>query len=285
MVAGATDRLGKLHRQQVHRDPWPDFEAFDPLAYDRDLRRGAAIQWAGRARAEHESIHQFTVLSYALCEARVPLPIQGSLARLITDEVRHAELCAEAAEHIFPEGHETEPAIFRWDTPRLPWGRPPLSEGPDAILRWASRAVLTACCFGETLSRPMLDAIAVVATDPMAEAIARQILRDEHLHAAFGWEALSYLLPRLGKEGRSELEAVIPRRFTEFQRSTCCGIDIEELAGSEITIERTGEPNLGTLTDHQYAMIFFATVEAEIIPSLQRLGFDAEAAWAQRPAL
>lgn len=289
MVLPGTARLAKLHRAQVHRDPWPDFDAFDPAAYERPLRRAAAVQWAGRARNEHGSIHQFSALAFTLAEARVPLAFHGALARLITDEVRHAELCAAAAHAIYPEGlphgDAPEPAIFRWPAPRLPWPRPPALDTPErARLQWAADAILSACCFGETLSRPMLDAIAVVSTDPMAEAIAAQILRDEHLHAAFGWEALGYLLSELGDAGRSAIVAALPERYSEFERSTCCGIGIEQVAGRELTIERTDAPNLGTLTDDQYAMIFFATIEGEIIPALEGLGLDARAAWAARPS-
>jgi hypothetical protein len=289
MVLPATQRLAKLHRAQVRRDPWPDFSAFDPTRYEAPLRRAAAVQWAGRARNEHGSIHQFSALAFVLAEAGVPLTFHGALARLITDEVRHAELCAEAAHHVYPEGladgPDHEPAIFRWPVPGLPWPRPP---GPDATrtdrLAWAADAILSACCFGETLSRPMLDAIAVVSTDPMAEAIAAQILRDEHLHAAFGWEALDWLLRELGEPGRTAVEAVLPRRYTEFERSTCCGIGIERVAGRELVIERTEAQNLGTLSDEQYAMIFFATIETEVIPALERLGLPAREAWAKRPA-
>ena len=284
MVALATERLAKMHRAQVHRDPWPDFDAFDPSRYDRALRRAAAVQWAGRARAEHESVHQFTILSHALCEARVELHVHGALARLITDEVRHAELCAEAGHRIYPEGFDEDSGIFLWVDPKLPFGKPPGADaGETAILTWAAKAVLTACCFGETLSRPMLEAIAVVATDPIADAIARQILRDEHLHASFGWEMLGHLLAQLGDEGHAAIREILPMRFSQFAKSTCSGIGVDEVAGSEITIERTDRPNLGTLTDHQYAMIFYATVESEIIPALERLGFDARAAWASRP--
>jgi hypothetical protein len=146
---------------------------------------------------------------------------------------------------------------------------------------WAADAILTACCFGETLSRPMLEAIAVVATDPMPEAVARQILRDEHLHATFGWEALGWLMPRLSSNGRDQLIAALPSRYAEFERSTCCGIGIERVAGTELVIER-GAANLGTLGDEQYAMIFFATVEQEIIPRLEQLGLPGHQAWADR---
>lgn len=286
MLAAATERLGRMHRAQVHRDPWPSFVELDVERYDARLRRAAAVQWAGRARAEHGSVQQFTILAHALCNARVELPVLGALARLVTDEVRHAELCAEMALACWPEGRASEPAVFRWDRPRLPWVGPPvLDEGGDAgpTFAWAAEAILVSCCIGETLSRPMLEAIAIVATEPLAEAVARQILRDEHLHATFGWETLGLLVPRLSDAQRDALEQRMVRSFGAVEKTTACGIAVESLVGKSLEIARGTAPNLGTLTDEQYAMIFFATMETEVLPQLQALGLDAMGAWQRRP--
>lgn len=292
MLATATERLGRMHRAQVHRDPWPDFASFEVARYDERLRRAAAVQWAGRARAEHGSVHQFTILAHTLCRARVELVVLGALARLCTDEVRHAELCAEMALACWPEGTGREPAVFRWEPPRLPWTEPPATASVPAgaddepRLAWAAEAILVSCCIGETLSRPMLEAIAVVATDPLAEAVARQILRDEHLHASFGWETLGLLLPRLSVDRREALQQRMSQAFGAVEATTACGIAVEAVAGKSLEIAEgtvEGAPNLGTLTDEQYAMIFFATMETEVLPRLQALGLDAMAAWRQRP--
>lgn len=287
MLAPATERLARMHRTQVHRDPWPDFTAFERERFDATLRRAAAVQWAGRARAEHGSVQQFTILAHALCNVRIELPVLGSLARLITDEVRHAELCAEMGLACWPEGKSSEPAVFRWDRPRLPWVGPPvLADDPKPTLAWAAEAVLVSCCIGETLSRPMLEAIALVATEPLAAAVARQILRDEHLHASFGWETLGLLLPRIDDAQRAALEDRMARSFGAVESTTACGIAVEAVAGKSLAIAPSDEPdhhNLGTLTDEQYAMIFFATMETEVLPQLAALGLDAMGAWQRRP--
>ena len=278
MLASVGSKLASIHRAQVHRDPWPDFAAFDRDAYDEPLRRAAAVQWAGRARAEHGSVHQFTQIGHALSDVRAPLHVLGAIARLITDEVRHAELCAEMAHACWPEGRAGDDGgVFGWPPPEAPWHAPK----KDALEQWIAEAIAIACCLGETLSRPMLEAIAVVATCPIAEGCARQILRDEHLHATFGWETLAWLVPRLGDEGRTALRRRIGDAFAGLQRTTACGIAVEDVAGKELEITR-GAANLGTLTNEQYAMIFYATVEQEIIPSLDALGLDGRAAWSRR---
>ena len=292
MLAPAGERLGSVHRKQVHRDPWPDFASFDPGPWSEPERRAAALQWAGRARNEHGSVQQFAQLTQVLATARVELELLGSLARLITDEVRHAELCAAMALAIWPEGVTVDPRVFRWPQPRPPWPDPPGARVPDPKgdagdpdveprLAWAAGAILTACCLGETLSKPMLEALAVVATEPLAEAVARQILRDEHLHATFGFEALALLLPRLREASRARLQTQLAADLAGFERSVCGSLRIADVADTEIVIER-GEPNLGVLTEHQYAVIFYSCLEGEIFPRLHELGFDPEAAWAQR---
>lgn len=284
MLLPAGERLGGAHRKQVHRDPWPAFDSFDPTPWPVEQRRAAAIQWAGRARNEHGSVQQFGQLTQVLASACVELELLGVLARMITDEVRHAELCARMALALWPEGVTTEPRVFRWPQPRPPWRDPPSPREllePEPRLRWAAEAILTACCLGETLSKPMLDALVVVTTEPIAEAVSRQILRDEHLHATFGFEALALLWPRLSDDSRAALQAELAADFAGFERSVCGSITIADVAGSEIVIER-GEPNLGTLTDHQYAMIFYSSLEHDIFPRLRELGLDPDAAWRAR---
>jgi hypothetical protein len=284
MLVPAGERLGGAHRKQVHRDPWPEFERFDRDAWPLEQRREAAIQWAGRARNEHGSVQQFGQLTEVMASACVELEILGVLARMITDEVRHAELCARMAVALWPEGLQTQARVFAWPQPRPPWPDPPSPRErlePEPRLAWASRSILTACCLGETLSKPMLEALVVVTTEPIAEAVSRQILRDEHLHATFGFEALELLGPRLSSESREHLQTRLAADFAGFERSVCGSITIADVAGSEVTIAR-GEPNLGVLSGHQYAMIFYSCLEAEIFPRLRELGLDPDRAWATR---
>ena len=134
---------------------------------------------------------------------------------------------------------------------------------------------------GQGWARLMLEALAVVTTEPLAEAVARQILRDEHLHATFGWEMLSLLLPRLSADSRATLQTQLEDDFAGFEQSVCGELGIADMAGREIVIER-GEPNLGVLTAEQYAMIFYSCLETEIFPQLHTLGFDPQTAWSAR---
>lgn len=277
--------LASIHRKHVHRSPWPDWEGARVERYSEALRRDAASQWSSRAVNEHGSIQQFTAVSHALCSARVPLELHGGLARLITDEVRHAELCANLADVYWPRERI-------WRAPRLHWPEAPGVEGdaaPTELLLWAASAIMEACCFGETLSVPMLQAIAVVATDALAVAVTEQILLDEHLHARLGWESVRFIIEHLGDTAREHLQAHLPVHMAGFERSVCGDISPSELLDApQLTLEPAEDPdahpNLGTLSEREYAMIFYHTIEHTIFPELERLGLDPMEAWSRRSA-
>lgn len=285
MLASSSARLAAMHAHHVHREPWPAFAAIDVRAIDAATCAHAARQWAGRARNEYGSVHQFAALAHALAEARAPVTILGALTRLLSDETRHVELCAELAGAYAHGANEATPT---WPVPRAPWPDAPRVRSDDDVPRvhaWAAEVVLSACCVGETLSVPMLEAIAVVATEPTAQEVARQILRDEHLHATFGWELLAWLLPQLDAAGHAHLDAVFPRVLAGFEESTCGAFRAADLAGTTIEIaERDSRvTNLGTLDARTYAAIFYATLEAEIFPRFAELGLDPLRAWTARP--
>jgi hypothetical protein len=287
-LAGTRPKLGTIHRRQVHRDDWPDFAAFDVASYPEGLRQPAARQWMRRAREELGSVYEFTALSHALAACRVPLEILGALSRLITDEVRHVELCGRMARACWPEGLAAGDDIFDFVPPTMPFPEPPIldraKDEPMPLLRWAADAILCSCCIGETLSRPLFESAATVCTDPVCESVLRQILRDEHLHASFGWEALEDLHGRLDDEGRAWLEGRLSKRLAGFEKSCAEGISLEHLAGTDVIIAPgdPASPNLAMLTRHQYAMIFYSTLETEILPRFEALGMNARTAWAKR---
>ncbi|MEC7521987.1 MAG: hypothetical protein VYE22_19030 [Myxococcota bacterium] len=276
----STARLDKIARSHIQRDPWPDFDAFDAGAYPEALRARTARQWWRRAREEYGSINEFTQVAHALTTLRAPIGLLGSLARLITDEVRHASLCAQMAEALLPGRAPDE--VFDWKPPRAPWEGPPA----EGTLRWAADAVLCSCCIGETISRPLFEALATVITDPVPEAVVRQVLRDEHLHATFGWEALAWMWERLDAADREWLQGRLAKRLAGFERGCLVGgVTLESIAGQAIEVAPPGAdapPNLGHLDPKVYAMIFYATLEAEVLPRFAALGLDAERAWRER---
>jgi hypothetical protein len=275
-----------MHKKQVHRDPWPKFDDFEPDVYPLGLRRRAAVQWMRRAREELGSVYEFTALSHVLSQARVPVEVLGGLSRLITDEVRHAEMCGRMARACYPEGLQEADSPLAWKPPRMPYDEPPRFDAKaddlEPTLRWAADVVMTSCCIGETISRPLFEAVATVTTDPVCEQVIRQILRDEHLHAAFGWDTLELLYAELGVDSRAWLQHVLANRLAGFEMGCSGGIQITDLVDTEVTIQRSTEPNLGALTTREYAQIFYSTLETDIFPRFTALGMDPMRAWAER---
>ncbi len=270
-------RLATIGRTHIAREPWPDFASFDAARYPEEVRAPAARQWWRRAREEYGSIHEFSQLTQALSGVRAPIALLAALSRLITDEARHAWLCADMAEAL-----GVGAGGFDWTAPRNPWPPPPT--GDDAIYAWAADVVVCACCLGETLSRPLFEAVATVITDPVPEAVVRQILRDEHLHATFGWEALAWLQEHVDP---AVIEASMRRRFAGFEQSCVpAGVDRQSLVGETVVAPPGADApaNLGSLEPAVYAAIFYATVESEIFPRFEALGLDPRQAWAERAA-
>lgn len=274
-LTASTELLGRFHRTLMDRQASPPLEQLDASKYPDELVEHARQQWAGRAVAEYQSTAQFSELLHRLCIWGAPIELIGAATRLATDECRHAELCARVADRLGGRhGHEVSEE-----------GLSLYAEEADPLLA-IYRTILSVCCFGETLSIPMLEAIEVVATDPICEQVAGVIAADETYHAHFGWEALELLDDRLEEEQRAQLQARLPGLFAHFEAACCGGLEaLEALAETEVVIEPgdPDEPNLGTLTDMQYAAIFYHVIETRLMPGLESLGFDPVQAWHERP--
>lgn len=272
--------LAAVHRKQIQRSPWPVYSELDLSGYSEELRVEAAHQWATRAGAEHSSVFQFSQLSQALTLARAPIEILGALSRLITDEVRHVQLCLDVAKACCPPNWTH---LLDLPSPYSPWS--PFNPEAERVelFAWASRAVLIACCLGESLSKPMLEVIALQSTEPVIEAATLQILKDEELHSVFGWESLGYLITELNEAALEELHRTLPQALAGLELTTTHGITVAQCVGQPLTVSRSKDkPNLGTLDARQSATVFYSTLDSMIFPELSKLGFDPLKAWRQR---
>ena len=266
-----TEIIGRFHRKLMDRREI-DWESFDRERYDDETVDRARRDWAARATAEYYSTSQFGQLLHRLCRVGAPLEMIGASTRLATDECRHAELCARLADELGGrQGYDV--------------GSEEISLYDDLDDEWLAiyLTILQVCGFGETISVPVLQAMCVVANDPIAERVSEIIAADEGYHMNFGWEALEWLTPRLDDDQRQEVRESLPRLFAGFERVCSGGADaVEDLAGQEVVIEEDTEPNLGSLSRAQYGAIFYDCLENEIFPRLENLGFDPMAAWKDR---
>lgn len=273
-----TELLGRFHRTLMDRRQEIPWEQFELERYDPELVEFSRHQWAGRAVAEYHSTAQFAQLITRLTHLGAPVELIGAATRLITDECRHAELCARMADLLGGRGDHHVPQR----------GLSLLEEEADPWLQIAL-SVLEVCCFGETLSIPMLESIEMVATDETPRAIARIIAADEEYHSRYGWEVMAWLMPRLKPKQRARIQDRLPMTFAHFERVIGSSPKmLEALAGQDVEISPStpeSAPNLGTLSILQYAAIFYHTVQEQLLPQLEALGFDATGAWVNRPLL
>ena len=272
-----TEVMGLFHRALMdrrHPIPW---EEFDREAYEPALLEEARRQWAQRSVAEYQSTAQFAQLLHRLTLIGAPVEMIGAATRLATDECRHAELCARFADCM--GGH---------DDVRVRGGLSLYEprdggDGGGELFLACYQTILTVCCFGETLSVPILRALYTVATDPVAERCASLIAGDEEYHERFGWEALAVMTGSLSEAQRQVVTGGLPGLMGHFER-VCFGDPerVEALVDQELVLEPGEAPNLGTLQAEEYAFIFYATMESTILPRLAELGYPAQAAWAAR---
>lgn len=268
-----TEILGRFHRTLMDRRS-VDWDALSEKDYDDETREQARRDWAARATAEYYSTSQFAQLVHRLCKIGAPLELIGASTRLVTDECRHAELCARMADAL--GGREG----FELDTSQLSF-----HEKTDDLPLTVYRTILQLCCFGETISVPVLQAMHVVANDPVASEVSEIIATDEGYHMNFGWEALEWMTPELDDSQLEMVEDELPNMFAGFEKVCAGGPEaLEDLAGTELVVEEAEEPNLGTLSDQQYAASFYQCVQDEIIPRLEELGYDSREAWRRRLA-
>lgn len=270
-LGSTTEIIGRFHRKLMDRREI-DWEAFDPDRYDDETLEQAREEWSMRATAEYYSTSQFAQLLHRLCRLGAPLELTGAATRLATDECRHAELCAKFADCLGGrEGYDVES------------GNLSLYDDTDDEQLAIYRTILEVCGFGETLSVPILQAMHVVANDPVAEPVTEIIAADEGYHMNFGWEALEWMTSKLDDDQRAVVRESLPGMFGSFEQVCFGGPEaLRDLAGDELTVEQDDEPNPGILTENQYAGIFYHCLEEEIIPRLEELGFDARTAWEER---
>lgn len=270
-LESSSDIVQRFHRTLMDRRHDIDW-AFDATRYDDAAVSRARWEWSARAVAEYESTAQFAQYVHRLTLIGAPVELIGAATRLVTDECRHAELCARLADAMGGR--------------RAQVGRDGLQlYDIDDLHVACALTVLAVCCFGETLSVPMFRALTVVTTDPLAARVATIIAGDEEYHARYGWEALRWFVERADPAQHRRMLDLLPGLMAHFER-ICHGSPdtYERLAGVELVVEEGG-PNLGTLPPDTYAGIFYATMEDTILPQLDELGLRGFESWQIRPAL
>jgi hypothetical protein len=229
----------------------------------------ARAAWGARASGEYQTMALFGRLAANAAAAGLPLDITVTLTRLMQDEARHAELCAELCERM---GGASTIAIVP-DDPALE------DVAVPAHLYFAYYAV-GMFCIGESCAAANMRATLGPGTDPCVAAVYKALLSDEVLHQLFGWALAERLVPLLSADELDWLGASLTRPFRTFERAHALRehATLRDENGSTPPAPR----RLGLLPAEVSAQAFYKVVNEVVLPRLDALGVPAYEAWEVR---
>lgn len=173
----------------------------DPSVDAQDARTRQTIgrQWEERATAELRVASMFATIAREIFETGADPVVMKLVARAVSDEVRHAEICRLLAARYLDRD-------VAWPPP----GPVPLPHHDRAsdVLR-PTLHIAAMCCINETLASAWLEACRADATAPLARAALRQLLTDDIDHARIGWAHLAS--STVTREVRAQLAGWLPR--------------------------------------------------------------------------
>ncbi len=259
-------RLKVVHRQRVLRqgdaDPAPPFfrEGHDPR-----VLAAAADGWQRLLETEYESVVIAGWMTSALARLGAPLDILGAFGKVVEDEIRHVDLCAQMVE-IFGGA----PTIPRAAPPPFPIDIP---EGSDAEHETIAGLVSFFCVF-EHLSGLVFNQAVKAAEAEVARWALSEIFRDEAFHGAFGYETARLYVPGWSEAQRRRLGervAADVRRF-ELRLGGPLGPDAHQK--SDLLAEAL--ERLGLLSPPKLLATFYAGVKGQLLPRMDDLGIPVD---------
>lgn len=222
-----------------------------------DERRAARALWEARLRDEQRAVVAMSQLVADLARAGAPVDVLGAGAALVHDEARHVEICAAVAEALDP----SSPLDAR--PPYMP------PHGTSDLRRRVVLSVVSLLCVGETLSAAMLAEARDACVDPAIDAALIELLRDESIHARFGWWWLDTEMGGLTEDEARAVESMLRRLFSDLEASLAHGVE-----------DRAPAP--GAASAGARATAFRRVVADSIVPRLERHGVEAGRAWQER---
>jgi hypothetical protein len=244
--------------------------AFDARAYAPAAVEGARAMWLARMESEHRSASVFSALCAQLMEAGASWDMESVVLRMAQDEIRHAEVCAEAVTLMGGL------AVRDVQKPVAP-----LAAHRDVSREeCALRNIVYGCCLTETVNcARFVDAIDTMR-DPLSVDVTKQLLSDEALHAQFGFHYLD------AWSGWLDAHPSVTESIARYLRFAFAVLE-RDMSGADLraVVRTDDERALGLVDPVRTREIFYTTVEGAILPALDRYGLDARASWERRSLL
>jgi hypothetical protein len=210
----------------------------------------------------------FAEMHAGLLDAGAPLDLLRALASITQDEIGHASRCLDMAKELGGRPAEHRPELMR---DRL--------KGHTDRRRMALSLLLIEGTIGETISSALFHAGRQLTREPLARATLGAILRDEARHARVAWQGMCVLAPTLAPDDREALQEELRLSMGSIERTQALPALRRLEAGEVLAPARVA---LGILPPEVRVDTFYRTLTRTVSPRLNRLGFDAELAWANR---
>ncbi len=239
-------------------------DALGPMPELTDSERTAAIDtWKGRMVNEHISSRVFAALLPQLMRAGVSPRWQATVADAISEELSHGRQCAAVVTAL--GGDAIAEVALLEEVP----------EHADACaVEAALRNLLSISCLSETVAVALIGAERLRSGVPTIEKTLANILSDEVRHARMGWSILEELSGSLDEAVRHRLNRYLVVAFRHLLAH-----ELAHLPKAASPSERAEA--VGVCDGYEGRALFFDTVQTVIVPRLQMLGFEAQAAWQQ----
>ncbi len=261
-------RLRVVHRQRVLRhgdaDPAPAFERSELAP---EVVAAAAGGWLRLVETEHESVVISGWMASALARLGAPLDIIGAFGRVVEDEIRHVDICAQMVELL-----GEVPSVPRAPVPPFPVsldGR----AAEEAEFELLAGLVGFFCVF-EHLSAHMFRHSLDVAEHAVAKWALGEIHRDEAFHGAFGFETAKVFVPKWSDALRRRLGERIAGEVLRFEHRL--GGPLASTAASPPKPLVRSLEQLGLLGPPELLAIFYPAVQQELLPRLEELGVPCD---------
>lgn len=248
---------------------WPEPRVDVPPITDEQRRR-ARRRWSNRVRATYVSTGQATHLCQQLIARGAPLEVLTGAAYTTEELTLQLTTCVHLLQPLEPASTLTAPGQLAPHSPASPqW---------DNIFEQALEFFL----FNLSLSGPVFRALYAVSSDAAISELSGVIADNIAELTTFGDHILEWLVSNQLSTLPASLDRKLPFLFSTYGSLFFATPEtLDSLAGREITVE-TRPGNLGTLNSQQLAAIFYDTVQNTILPTLDDLGIDHQAAWTRR---